>query len=198
MLICYTLVSILSVGKGSWGQNGPAILQPANLTGQPFAPTLPLYHTTEVLACQAFQMLNFCYGSVTKVLHRRRPGGQASPALDLTYMTGPPLINQHEKLEKLDLGKLELRAGTGPPYNRTPGWKLGWPAGGQLRELENQASWETPRETTPPLASWNTHPTNASRKERTPKILCREATLLPTQSGSWRSTDIGFSVSVRF
>lgn len=72
---------------------------------------------------------------------------------------------------------------------------------GQLEascELESRASWETPRETAPPLASWNPHPTNAQRKERTPKILCREATLLPTQSGSWRSAGIGFSVSVRF
>lgn len=31
-------------------------------------PTPPLYHTTKVLACQAFQMLNFCYKCVTEML----------------------------------------------------------------------------------------------------------------------------------
>ena len=43
----------------------PAILfQPASHQD----PTPPLYHTTKVLACQAPQMLNFCYKCVTKVL----------------------------------------------------------------------------------------------------------------------------------
>lgn len=162
-----------------------------------FCPTPPLYHTTEVLACQASQMLNFCYESVTSSApwRIRRPGVTG---------TRPHLYNRPAPYKSTrEAGSWDFKV--------LASWKLeparliiehqagSW--AGQLEascELENRASWETPRETAPPLASWNIHPTNASQKERTPKILCRAATLLLIQSGSWRSTGIGFSVSVRF
>lgn len=154
-------------------------------------PTPPLYHITKVLACQAFQMLNFCYKCVTKVLQK------CYRYVTTYYISITEVLHTvNTSAPYPTIGPGKLQAGTGPPIVPQAGswksWKLGAgmrrPAGYCIQagnELGNQphASWMrssfrrrqagTAHTKNPIAASWNIHIVDRNVRSCGHRIFCR-------------------------